>query len=62
MTLRVIVQSISAEAAANVGGQVWSEMKTFDIEAPKLEMFLRAHIPALAHREVVGIEVLKEGV
>ena len=58
--IRVIVRSADRGAAANVGGPVDVEYRTFDIEVPELESFL--HQPkkenwTYTFREVIGVEV-----
>ena len=59
--IRIIVETCDAAMAANVGGSVHRTIKTFDIDLPELETFLREpETKALNfyHRQVVGIEVL----
>ncbi len=56
MTLRVIIRTEYADKAANVGGSVDVEWKTFDIEAPEVEAFLSQKLSSLTYRQVVGIE------
>jgi len=64
MTLRVVVRTDDAGMAANVGGSVLSEFKTFDIDAPELEAFLREYTDRSKtgtcywHRQVIGAEVI----
>lgn len=62
MSLRVIVETCDAGMAANVGGSVHRTLRTFDIEAPELEAFLRERFsispaPSYCHRQVIGVEV-----
>jgi len=67
--LRVVVETCDAGMAANVGGRVDCSVRTFDIEAPELEAYLREFTDAgkqgqmYWHRRAVGVEVLpnKEG-
>lgn len=57
--IRLIVRAKDAGAAAHVGGPVDIDYRTFDVEAPALEAFLRGADPtAYTHRHVVGVEVL----
>lgn len=59
MTLRLIVRTDDAGMAAHVGGDVLTRWRTFEIEAPELELFLRAERDtSLCHRQVVGVELL----
>ena len=65
--IRVIVQTCDAGMAANVGGSVNEEFRTFDIEAPALEAHLREYVDAKKrgettywHRNAVGVELLPE--
>ena len=58
--IRVIVVSAYAGMAANVGGPVQTEYKTFDIEAPDLEAFVTAQMGSCDQRSIVGIEVLNQ--
>jgi hypothetical protein len=64
MTLRIIVRTDDAGMASNVGGSVLSEFKTFDIDAPELEAFLREYTgrsktgTCFWHRQVIGVDVL----
>lgn len=60
MTLRVIVCESDAEAAAHVGGPVHVAYRTFDIEAPELEAFIRAPRGSFMNRQVSGVEILPE--
>lgn len=55
--IRVIVQTSDANMAANVGGHVSQEFRTFDIEAPILVAYLRERFKGLINRSVVGIEI-----
>jgi hypothetical protein len=57
VTLRIILQGVNYGAAANVGGPVFTEFKTFDIEAPEIEAWLSETIP-YGHRQVAGAEVV----
>ena len=57
--LRIIVRTDDASMAANVGGPVFSDFKTFDIHAPEVEAFLRTPAPQLGQRQVVGVELVQ---
>jgi hypothetical protein len=48
--------------AAHVGGDVNTQFKTFDISAPALEDFLSQEINTYTHRQVVGVEFIKNTV
>jgi hypothetical protein len=56
--LKVIVRTDNAGMAANVGGAVLTEYRTFEIDAAALEAFLRENVGSLCHRQVVGVEIL----
>lgn len=65
--IRVAVQTSDAGMAVNVVGHVQMEVKTFDIEAPELERYLRDYEDARKRGEatywsrcVTGIEILPE--
>jgi hypothetical protein len=64
MTLRVIVRTDDAGMPANVGGSVLSEFKTFDIDVPELESFLREYTDrsktgtCFWQRQIIGVDVL----
>lgn len=63
MSLRIIVRTVDCAAAANVGGPVAVDHKTFVVDLPELEAYLRAPNPrtmAYATREVTGIELLEQ--
>lgn len=62
MTLRIIVRNSDWGYACNVGGPGTSATvthKTFDIDAPTVEAFLKA-AGQYDERAVVGVEVLAE--
>ena len=56
--LRVVVRTDDCGMAANVGGNVHTEIHTFDIEAPCLEVFLRQYTDKAreAERQRVAFE------
>ena len=67
--LRIVVQTSDAGMAVNVGGHVEVEVKTFDINAPELEEFLREYADAQTKarnstssiywsRSVIGVEIV----
>jgi hypothetical protein len=58
--IRVIVQTDDADMAANVGGDVHTTLRSFDIDIPELEKFLREDIGKYAHRQVIGVEKLED--
>lgn len=60
--IRIIVKTDGAAMAANIGGSVESKVKTFDVECPVVEAFLREKLPnpGYSHRQVIGIEILEE--
>ena len=58
--IRVVVETCDAGMAANVGGSVHTSIRTFDIEAPELEKFLRANMGTYGHRHVTGVECLSD--
>ena len=57
--LRVLCRMEDAGKAANVGGSVDCEYKTFDVDLPEVEEYIRPQ-PDLTYRyvEVIGVEVL----
>jgi hypothetical protein len=63
MTLRIVCREDDAGMAANVGGSVLTTLKTFDIEHPELEAWLREqHAPGMKywHRQIVGVEIVPD--
>lgn len=56
--LRVIVQTDHANMAGNVGGNVLTTVKSFDIFNPQLEEFLAADQGRYGHRQVIGVEMV----
>lgn len=58
MSLQVIVRDDDAGMAAHVDGAVVkTHWKTFVIDAPELEAFLKQELPSLIQRQVVGVEI-----
>jgi len=45
--------------AANVGGNVLTTHKSFDIDAPELEAFLREKLGEYSHRQPTAWELVK---
>lgn len=59
MALRVIITTSDATAAAHVGGPVNVTHKTFDIEAPEVEAFMRESMSEFCNRVLVGVEIIE---
>lgn len=57
--IRVIVRTDEASMAANVGGAVNTTWRTFDIEAPELEAYLRENVGTYGQRQCRGVELLE---
>jgi hypothetical protein len=60
MTIRIIVRTFDASAAAHCAGPVEQSFDTFDIEDKRLELFMRANRPQYGGREIIGAELLPE--
>ena len=61
MTIRVVARIDDAIMAANVGGSVLVTYRTFEVEMPVVEAFLRAEPESkYEHRQVVGIELVSK--
>lgn len=58
--IRILVRVDNACMAANVGGSVETTFRTFDVDIPALEAFLRAEQGTYAHANVLGIELLDD--
>lgn len=57
--LRIVIQTTDCAAAANVGGPVCLETKTFDVCLPEVEQYLKAHQTTnYSNRQVIGVEIL----
>jgi hypothetical protein len=59
--IRIIVLTDDAGMAANVGGHVETSWKTFDVDLPEVEAFLREPLRAnwkYTSRQVKGVEVI----
>jgi len=58
--IRIVVRVDNANMAANVGGSVETTFRTFDVDIPALEAFLRAAQGRYSHANVLGIELLDD--
>ena len=57
--IRIIAKYDNCGMAANLGGSVLSQIKTFDFELPELEQYLlSANSDTYSHVQVIGVEVL----
>lgn len=56
--IRFIVQTDDASMAANVGGNVHTSHRTFDVDLPELEAFLRETGNPYRERRLIGCELL----
>ena len=57
--LRIITKLDNAGMAANIGGDVLSTIKTFDVYLPEVEAYLRScKGNDYCHVQVIGVEVL----
>ena len=56
--IRITVTTDDASMAANVGGNVLTTHKSFDIEAPELEAFLRNGTDEYVHRQPTAWEIV----
>lgn len=54
--IRLTVQTDDANMAANCGGHVLTTLRTFVIDAPELEAFLKDQ-GGYIHRQIIGYEV-----
>lgn len=62
MTLRIIVRNSDWGYACNIGGPGTSATvthKTFDIDAPAVEAFMKA-VGQYDERTIIGVEVLED--
>lgn len=53
--IRIIVQTDDCGMACNVGGRVVTQFRTFDVELPAVEAFLREPQGGYGKRQVIGI-------
>lgn len=59
MTLRIIVRTDDAWMPVQIGGTVQTIIKTFDIEAPVVEGYLREVLgQSYTQRQVIGVEII----
>ena len=58
--IRILVRVDDAGMAANVGGSVETKYKTFDVDLPELEKYLREDRGIYSHANVIGFELLAE--
>lgn len=57
--IRIIVRTDDASMAANVGGAVHTEYRTFAVDLPEVEAFLRETAKfQYTQRQVTGIELV----
>jgi hypothetical protein len=57
--IRIIIETCEAGMAANVGGSVQTSYRTFDVELPEVEAFLRqVKGSPYTERQVLGVELL----
>jgi hypothetical protein len=57
--IRIVVQTNDAGMAANVGGDVLRGIRTFDIDAPALEAFLKRYEEGMySNAHVIGAEII----
>ena len=58
MAIRIIAYQADAGMAANVGGCVFEEYVTFEVDAPEFEAWFNSNKPGLGGRSIVGVEVI----
>lgn len=58
--IRLIARSADRGAAANVGGPVDTEYKTFDVDLPEVEAWLLKNSGKYLWSEIVGAEIIKK--
>lgn len=56
--IRIIIRTDDAGMAANIGGNVDTKYRTFDISAPEIEAFMREKLDSYSHRHFVGVELV----
>jgi hypothetical protein len=61
-TIRVIVRLDDIGNAANVGGPVITTFRTFEVSAPELVDYMRAHVGRGSYmtKTIVGVEIPEE--
>ncbi len=57
--LRIIIETIDYGTAANLGGPVNIIHKTFDVDLPEVEKYLRLQNDRWSHGRVTGIEIVE---
>jgi len=57
--IRIIVRHDNCGMAANVGGAVFTEFKTFDISAPEVEKYLKRDAGTYKQTQIVGVELVE---
>ena len=59
--LRLLLKHDDAGMAANVGGSVLTTFKTFDVEAPEVEAWLKLPEGNIyAQVQIIGVELVKQ--
>ena len=56
--IRITVTTNDAQMSANVGGNVLTTHKSFLIDAPELESFMREEMGEYRHRQFTAWEIL----
>jgi len=54
--IRIIVVTTDYGDAANVGGPVHVDYRTFEVEAPEVEQYLNSGPKSYGGRSIVGVE------
>ena len=57
--MKILVRVDNAGMATNVGGSVETTYKTFDVELPDVEQYLRDARGTYSHANVIGVELLE---
>ena len=57
--IRIIVRIDDAGMAANVGGSVLTEHKTFDYELPEVEDFIKKNKGSYTQAQIEGWEIIE---
>lgn len=56
--IRLVMRQDDMGHAANAGGPIVTEYKTFDVDIPQLELWLRENGGIYMQRQLAGIELL----
>jgi len=56
--LRIILQETDTGAAANLGCSVYQGVKSFDVDLPEVEAWLKTGDRKWNSRQVLGIEII----